>query len=220
MSRREREPSERSHLPLLSAVIKQAYPDANEVLAPFVDDLRFVGHIETDETALYIARYPTRHEHATRNHYPELSAEINMSLRFYRDYRLFLPWPQQTLVVTLDSTPANGRIGVVSGYGDLRVALHQVGQAQAWFGDTTAVLWECYVTEQRRHESWRDELRAFWTTVETDLDRSTFFTLPHEPTFPEGYTEFLTALGYQPDQAYSRWWSKRPERRPAEGYSM
>jgi hypothetical protein len=34
------------------------------------------------------------------------------------------------------------------------------------------------------------------------------FIHPHEPTFEEGYTEFLKSLGYAPDPEFERWWSK------------
>ena len=34
------------------------------------------------------------------------------------------------------------------------------------------------------------------------------FTQPHDPAFAEGYTDFLSDLGYQPDSDFPLWWSK------------
>jgi hypothetical protein len=52
---------------------------------------------------------------------------------------------------------------------------------------------------------------AFWQVVERDMGVNRIFTQPHEPTFKEGYTEFLSGLGYSPDPDFGHWWSKRSE---------
>ncbi len=48
-----------------------------------------------------------------------------------------------------------------------------------------------------------------WAVVERDVASPILFTQSHEPTFEEGYEEFLARLGYAPDLQFERWWSKR-----------
>jgi hypothetical protein len=44
--------------------------------------------------------------------------------------------------------------------------------------------------------------------VERDIGVKRIFTEPREPTFEEGYPEFLQQLGYAPDPNFEQWWSK------------
>jgi hypothetical protein len=76
-----------------------------------------------------------------------------------------------------------------------------------------AVLWEAYLQETRRRENWQDTLADVWQVVERDLNVGKVFTLPYEPTFEQGYTEFLSRLGYALDPDNPAWWSKelKPE---------
>jgi hypothetical protein len=93
--------------------------------------------------------------------------------------------------------------------GDLKMQLRPVGQAQIWKGQTYGALWECYFHETRRRTAnWQAELCEFWRAFEEDMGVARIFTQPHEPTFEQGYTEFLGRLGYAPDQACHEWWSK------------
>ena len=34
------------------------------------------------------------------------------------------------------------------------------------------------------------------------------YTLPADPAYAEGYTEFLSELGYQQDTDFPGWWSR------------
>ena len=62
------------------------------------------------------------------------------------------------------------------------------------------MLWEAYFHEtQRRAANWQDDLYEFWRAVEEDMGVARIFTQPHEPTFEQGYTDFLSHLGYAPE---------------------
>jgi RHS repeat-associated protein len=135
-----------------------------------------------------------------------LAPEINVSLVFYRLYKFFQPWPMADVLVNWDAQEGRGR---VPGVGDQKVQLRPIGQAQAWFGLTEAVLWEGYFQETRRRRNWQGTLIEAWQTVERDLKVGKIFTLPHEPAFERGYTGFLSRMGYRLDLANPEWWSKK-----------
>ena len=94
----------------------------------------------------------------------------------------------------------------MEGVGDLKVRLQPVGQAQAWWGEVFGVIWEGYFAEGGRGEDWQAELASFWRAVEQDMGCLEIFTQPREPTWPEGYTGFLSRLGYAPAPGYPDWW--------------
>jgi hypothetical protein len=62
--------------------------------------------------------------------------------------------------------------------------------------------------EPARTANWQETLYEIWQAVERDMKGAKIFTQPHEPTFEEGYLDFLSRLGYQPDPESPRWWSK------------
>ncbi len=81
---------------------------------------------------------------------------------------------------------------------------------QVWAGETDAILGECFLYETRCGGiNWQGELATFWQAVEADIPANTIFTLPHEPTYPEGYPDFLQRLGYAPDPEFTSWWCKK-----------
>jgi hypothetical protein len=121
-----------------------------------------------------------------------------------------VPWPQPTLLTEWDAQRGTGTVLRQEG---LTIQLQPIDQAQAWWGDTYGVIWECYFFSTHLRPTWMEELVACWQAVETDIGVSTIFTEAHEPDFPEGeldYTDFLTILGYSPDPgADGRWRNKR-----------
>jgi hypothetical protein len=182
------------------------YPNT-EILVSFPDDWQHVHSFKRGQTPLYIAGFPPSQEQTRGDQFFGLPAEVNRSLTSYRLYKLFEPWPQPIIPVAWDTSRGVGR--VLEG-GRLRVQLQPVGQAQIWKGQTQAILWECYFSQTRRGGvNWLAELATFWQTVENDLGVSKIFTQPHEPTFEEGYSDFLRRLGYAPDPDFERWWSKK-----------
>lgn len=120
-------------------------------------------------------------------------------------YKFFQPWPTPNVTASWDAATHMGR---VAGVENLTVQLQPVGQAQAWFGRTHGVLWECYFHEAGRKSNWQDELAAIWRIVEHDIGAAKFFTHPHDSAFEEGYQDFLRHLGYSPDPDTPAWWSK------------
>lgn len=98
--------------------------------------------------------------------------------------------------------------GKVIGDRGFQLQLQPIGQAQAWFGLTDAVLWECYLDESRRDNNWQVTISELWQRVEQDILAPILFTAPHDPAFPKGYRDFLTRLGYAHDKEHPLWWSK------------
>lgn len=181
------------------------YPQASEILVSFPEEWEVVGQIRRENSTLYIAGLPASQEQPRRDRFYGLPAEVNLALTQHRLYRLFLPWPQPSVLVGWDEASGTGRVLKL---GDVKVQLQPIGQAQAWFGASVGLIWECYLFEAGRKARWQEELAAFWRAMEGDLGVAKLCTPPHEPTFEEGYTDFLGRLGYAPDPEYSRWWSK------------
>lgn len=184
------------------------FPASSEVLVSFPEQWEFIDKVEHAGGQIYIAGFPIERAFTGRDHFEGLPAEINVDLVFYRLYKFFQPWPMPQIIVEWDQSKEEGRVIGDRGF---KLQLQPAGQAQAWFGVSHAVLWEAYFAESRRFANWQNVLADVWGVVETDLDAPKIFTAPHEPTFPEGYREFLTRLGYAPNAEHSLWWSKRRE---------
>ncbi len=89
----------------------------------------------------------------------------------------------------------------------MNVQLQTAGQAQVWQGESVAVLWECYILGASQEGATRyEELRQFWHSVENDTGVSHLFTPPYDPAFEDGYTDFLSSLGYTADPVTLGWW--------------
>lgn len=189
----------------LTAAVKMDYPSAAEIGVSFADEWELVEQLRRGDVPLYIAALPDEQERPSRDHFPDLAPEINLELNRYRLHKFFLAWPMPSVTVAWDDRTDSGR---VVGEGSLKVQLQPIGQAQAWFGQRHAVLWEAYMSERWRGANWQDELAAIWRIVEHDIGASTIFSMPHDPAFAEGYKEFLARLGYGPDPDAPRWWSK------------
>ena len=190
----------------LTVAVAIDYPEAAEILVSFPDEWELVHQMRRGDTPLYIAAMQPREEEPRRDHFYGLIPEINLELTTYRLYKFFRPWPMPSIIVGWDEIKGTGRVEKV---GHLKIQLQPLGQAQAWYGQQFGVIWECYFHETRRQEAnWQDELQVFWHAVERDIGVANIFTDPHEPTFEEGYTDFLTRLGYAPDRDHPPWWSK------------
>jgi hypothetical protein len=87
--------------------------------------------------------------------------------------------------------------------------MQTAGQAQVWKGESAAVLWECYILGASQEVTTDyEELRQFWQAVEKDIGVPHLLTLPYDPAFQEGYTDFLSSLGYTADPLTPGWWRK------------
>lgn len=199
----EKEP-QRGKIKLI-VVAQIDYPEASEILVSFPDEWELVEHLSREDAPRYVAAMPAREERPRPDRFYGLPGEINGTLNTYRHYKMFKPWPQPTLTVRWDSATGTGRI---EGMKDLKVQLQPVGQAQVWQNERDAVLWECYMHGAFKKPDWQEELAEFRLAVEQDVRVTRIFTQPHEPSFEEGYTGFLSELGYQEDSAYPGWWSK------------
>lgn len=186
--------------------VSQDYPNS-EILMSFPDRWELIHRFKRGYTPLYIAGLPPSREPTRDNQFAGLSAEINRSLDTYRQYKLFEP--QTAVQFNMAWDVGKGRGQIIGGRG-LQVQLQQLGQAQIWKGEREAVIWECFFHENRCGGiDWLNELTIFWLAVERDMGVKRIFTEPHEPTFQEGYTDFLSRLGYAPNPDYERWWSKQ-----------
>ena len=202
--RMEREPQQ--HQPLLTEAIAQDYPDADEVLVSFAEKWQFVQRIQAQDTVAYVAAMPPNQELPRDNRFHSLPPEINETLTTYRQYKLFRPWPSPILTVNWHEAAGTGQVESVD---SVNVQLQTVGQAQVWKGESIAVLWECYVLGASLDEaSEYEELHQFWQSVEKDISVPHLFTLPYDPAFVEGYTDFLSRLDYVADPMTPGWWRK------------
>jgi hypothetical protein len=189
----------------LTEVVAREYPGA-EIAVSFPDQWRLIHRFKRVNKPLYVAGFPPSQEQARGDHFFGLPREMNQSLTTYQLYKLFEPKPVYQFAVSWDTRIGEGRI--IDGKG-LRIHLQPVGQAQIWKGETHGVLWEAFLFDnQRERQNWQAELATFWRAVEKDMGVRKIFTEPREPTFEEGYTEFLSGLGYAPDPDFERWWSK------------
>lgn len=192
-------------------VARQDFPAASEVLLSFPDRWEFIDTVQHAGGQIYVAGFPIERSFSRREHFEGLPAEINVDLVFYRLYKFFQPWPIPQLLVEWNPRQGEGRVIGDRGF---KLQLQPIGQAQAWFGVSHAVLWECYLSESRRFANWQETLVNLWDLVEKDIGAPKIFTAPHEPAFPEGYREFLTSLGYSADAEHSLWWSKQRDTTP------
>lgn len=188
----------------LTEAVAQYYPGA-EILVSFPDKWQWITSFKREYTSLYVAGLPPTLEQLSSTHFRDLSPEINHSLTRYRLYKLFEPWPSQRFQVAWNTHTGEGQL---QDHGRPQVQLRPIGQAQAWTGNRYGLLWEAYLFDSQQQPYWMDTLGQFWQAVEQDMRVDTIFTQPHEPTFSEGYTDFLSRLGYGPDPDFAGWWRK------------
>lgn len=192
----------------LREVVASDYPGADIVMS-YPDLWQLVQQFRWGNEPRYVAGFPPSGERPRADHFYGLSREINRTLDTYRQYRLFQPRQTHLIQVEWDSLMGAGR---VIGMGRSQVHLTPIGQAQIWQGEHEAVLWECFLLSSQRQEAgWQDQWATFWQVVERDIGAKRIFTEPREPTFTEGYPDFLGRLGYAPDPNFERWWSRERE---------
>lgn len=195
--------------PKLIDIVKRDFPESSNVGVSFPEKWEHVETIKTKDFPLYVAGFPFERAFNRHDHFEGLPPEINVDLVFYRLYKCFQPWPMPEVIIEWEVSQPHGRVKDFQGY---KLQLQPVGQAQAWFGLTHAMLWECYFDESRRFENWQETLEEVWKAVEKDVGTDKFFTAPHEPAFPQGYRDFLKGMGYSKDKEYPVWWSKTTEK--------
>lgn len=189
----------------LTDVLKEEFPAASDVLVSFPDKWEFIDTIKHEHDSIYLAGFPIERAFNGREHFEGLGPEINVNLVFYRLYKFFQPWPLPRVAVEWKASERHGSVTDMEGW---RVQMQPIGQAQAWFGVTHGLVWECYFEESRRFGNWQETLAEVWQRVESDVHTPRFFTAPHDPAFQSGYRDFLTRLGYARDAEYPAWWSK------------
>lgn len=194
----------RSALKLID-IARHDFPQASETLVSSPDRWEYLDTIKTTDHQLYIAGFPIERTHTSRDHFAGLPPETNVSLVFYRLYKIFRPRQMPTVFVNWN---AHAGSGTVAGFGDVKLQLQPVGQAQVWFGVTDALIWECYFDESQRRGGWEERLSEVWKIIEKDVSTENLWTAPHEPAYPDGYSEFLTRLGYARNTQYPIWWTK------------
>jgi hypothetical protein len=153
-----------------------------------------------------MASLPSSREASQKNHFHGLPPIINESLTTCTHYKLFRPWLSPVLTVGLNEVTGVGRVESVD---SVNIQLKTAGQAQVWQGESVAVLWECYILGASQEATTDyEELRQFWQAVEKDIGVPHLLTLPYDPAFQEGYTDFLSSLGYVADPVTLGWWRK------------
>ncbi len=199
---RERKTSPRK----LIDVAARDFSAATGILVSFPDAWEHIETLKSPNHLLYVAGFPIERAFHGREHFEGLGPEINVNLVFYRLYKFFQPWPMPQVTIEWNESQRHGTVTDFQGF---QLQLQPIGQAQAWFGLTHAVLWECYFDESRRFANWQETLARVWQAVEQDVASEKLFTAPHEPAFPTGYRDFLTGRRYAVDREYPIWWSKQ-----------
>lgn len=193
--------------PLVEAV-HEDFKGVREVLGPFVDNWELITRLrfpnqEGERLVYAVTEEPEKQNHGWNT--GGLPHEWNQGFTWYRAFRFFEPWPSWILNVSLNRNPQpGGPIGQVEDLHDMDLRLHQVGEAQVWYGDERAVVWEVLGEGKFRDYP---TIATFWNTVEGDVQVGEYFTHDHDPAYPGGYEEFLASLGYEPS-GYQSWWHK------------
>jgi hypothetical protein len=144
---------------LLKDAVAADFPGYTEIVVSFTDQWELVQELRPADGPLYISGLPRRQERGASERFYGLPGEINQTLMIYRQYKIFQPWPQPTLLVEWD---AQSRTGTALRQEGLTIQLHPIGQAQAWWGHTYGVIWECYFFSARLRPTWIGELIACW----------------------------------------------------------
>jgi hypothetical protein len=100
--------------------------------------------------------------------------------------------------------------GHLIGKKDMKAQLQDLGDGQTWTVQEVGILWECfYHSRGREIENWQESLSQVWQVVENSMEMKTIFTPDYDPTIePEACRDFLEGLGFAPELASPRWWSK------------
>lgn len=190
----------------LTEAVAADYPGA-EIRVSFPKQWALIGRLPRDDVALYVAGFPLSQEQPRADQFFGLPPEINHAFSAYRLYKLFEPYHTPHFQVAWDTQPGQGQI---IGQARPHIQLQPIAQAQIWTGEGVGLIWEVYFFETRRGGiDWLTELTLFWQAVEQDMKVDTIFTQPQEPTFQEGYPDFLLRLGYRPDPRFEGWWCKQ-----------
>jgi hypothetical protein len=126
---------------LLKDAVAADFPGHTEIAVSFPNQWELVQELRPADGPLYIAGLSRRPERSEPGRFYGLPGEINRTLTTYRQYKIFQPWPQPTLLVEWDAQSGTGTVLRPEG---LTIQLQPIGQAQAWWGDTYGVIWECY----------------------------------------------------------------------------
>ena len=210
MGRKEEKPSpfeSRLLRPKLIQAVAADFPFASETLLEFPDEWMLTAHLDGNPP-LYIGGW-TEEERVRSDHFHGLPREVNEGLNRYSLFKFFRPWRMPTLQISWDETPGRGQVIKPK---DIKIQMQPIGQAQVRHGGEYAVLWESYFYAVGQEQAgWEDRLAQIWQKVEEDFGAKVFYTLRHEPAWPEGktsYQGFLRRLGYGPSLESTGWWGK------------
>src|SRR6266545_4157259 len=115
---------------LLKEAVAADFPGYTEIAMSFPDQWELVQELRPDDGPLYVAGLPRRRELGDTERFYGLSGDVNQVLTTYRQYRVFQPWPQPTLLAEWDAQRGTGTVLRQEG---LTIQLQPIGQAQAWW---------------------------------------------------------------------------------------
>ena len=82
----------------LKDAVAADFPGYTEIAVSFPNQWELVQELRPTDRPLYAAGLPRRSERSDSKRFYGLPGDINQALTTYRQYRIFQPWPQPTLV--------------------------------------------------------------------------------------------------------------------------
>lgn len=174
-----------------------------------LDKATSLGMLQTDSFLGALLGYPVENETLTRNHFPYLPEEVNLSIAHYRQLTPVQPWPQPIIGVAMTGTQ-----GTVTGVHSVPVVLQRVGNVQVWYGQDVGLIFEAFLEGQVQNDpSFEVLMNQLWSKIEqylTDQGVSKVYTLARDPALDERWLRsHLERRGYQPEEEGVVTWVKQ-----------
>jgi len=95
---------------LLKDAVAADFPDYTEIAVSFPDQWELVQELRPADGLLYVAGLPRRSERSDSERLYGLPEDINRVLTTYRQYKIFQPWRQPTLLAEWDAQRGTGTV--------------------------------------------------------------------------------------------------------------
>jgi len=163
-----------------------------------VDEAVNLGFLETDSFLGCLMAYDVEEGRTDKDHFVFLSASDNLKINHYRHLRPVEFWPQPIIGVSFD----NESTGRTTGTHQVEVMLKDSGNAQLWWGNDIAIVWEAYLGDRPQQlQEFEALMNQTWSCIEQYLQAQgvkQILTDAADPEFDlEWYRGFLIRRGYE-----------------------
>lgn len=171
-----------------------------ELKGCLIDDATHFGTLQTDNFLGFVMAYVEQiNDHPVPDYYPFLQKEDNLKLSHYRHLRPVKPHPQPIVGVSFDQ---HSEVGSVEGTHRVDVMLNEIGNAQLWWGEDVAVIFEAMLYKSiQQEQEFEAIIHQLWTMCEAFLKAQgiqRIYTHNHDPEFDtQWYQGFLERRGYR-----------------------